>query len=246
MDKSKQDKIKEVANVVARRFPFVKKVLRPFYYAIKQRWKKERNRIFQESALSVLIDFHNCMEKYGYSYTLAFGSMLGAVREKGFIKHDCDIDTQMWIDEWKPEMEVHLNEAGFVLDHKFLIEEGKLGREETYTKNGVAIDIFYIYPAINDYPYCCDFLGRKDAPTYRMCNQKYGGAIPRRLEMPFEKERILVPFENTELYIPKNAHILLKFRYGESYMTPNPEWTISSYNNHIIEWDDKRGVYYGK
>lgn len=238
--------IMEWANYVARKFPGLKQILIPIYYPFLNLSKRKREKTFRKYSLKVLKDFHNCMEIEGYHYTLAFGSMLGAIREKGFIKHDIDIDVCLWIDEYNDSLRKALGRAGFKLDHYFLVDDGKLGREETYIKNGVSIDIFYIYPAINDLPYCCDFICYNDAPTFKSCNKKHGGAQPRRIEMPFERERELTPFEDIKLYIPRNAHTQLKYRYGETYMIPNPNWSILSYDSHIITWEDKRGVYFAK
>ena len=86
-------------------------------------------------------------------YTLIFGSMLGAVREKGFIKHDVDIDVAMWAEDYSPRVQKSLEEAGFKLDHRYLIDEGVLAREETYVKNDVSIDVYCIFPPIDKYPY---------------------------------------------------------------------------------------------
>lgn len=236
----------ELANYIARRFPKIKQTLAPIYYPIKKLGLKKRQKLFKKYSLDILKDFHNCMESNGYHYTLAFGTMLGAVREKGFIKHDIDIDVCLWIDEWDINIEKVLKEAEFKLDHYFLIDGGERGREETYIKHGVSIDVFYIFPAIDALPYCCDFLGYEDAPTFSQCNKKHGGAQARRLEMPFVRERCLTQFEDTMLYIPLNAHKLLEYRYGETYLTPNPSWTIQSFNKHIVNWSEKKGIYVKK
>ena len=70
----------------------------------------------------------------------------------------------------------------------------------------------------------------------------HGGLIARRLELPIYKERVLVEFEGLKLYVPKNYDEILKFRYGSDYMTPNPNWTIKSYDNHIVIWEGKIGT----
>lgn len=238
-----QHRIIEIANWVARKSPLLKKAIKPIYYPIKQHWKSQRNKQYRENGLRALKDFTTCLETNGYHYTLAFGTMLGAVREKGFIKHDLDIDVYLWIDEWDKLMEKFLNREGFVLDHKFLIEDGRLGREETYIRDGVSIDIFYIYPPIDKLPYCCDFACWKDVASYRLCNIKYGGTLPRRIELPYSKDRVKTDFEDTKLFIQANSVELLKCRYGESFMTPDPTWHNGD-NVHIIPWEEKLGIYY--
>lgn len=236
------DSIKEIANKAAK-IPGVKPLLKPAYYWYKKRIEKQRNMHFRANALDALKLFDKLLTDSGFEYTLAFGTLLGAVREKGFIKHDLDIDVAMWAEDWNPHLRTCLEAGGFKLAHSFEIEEGKWGREETYVYNDIPIDIFYFYPMIDLYPYCCDFLGYSDAPTYRMCNEKYGGARPRRIEIPMEHERVLTKFEDTVFYIPRNAHEILSFRYGDSYMIPNAKWTINSNNAHIIEWKEKKGIY---
>lgn len=45
--------------------------------------------------MDVIQEFDEVMTSNSYRYFLIFGSMLGAVREHGLIKHDMDLDTAM-------------------------------------------------------------------------------------------------------------------------------------------------------
>lgn len=45
--------------------------------------------------LNILIKFDELAEKHGLTYTLAYGTLLGAVRHKGFIPWDDDVDVVM-------------------------------------------------------------------------------------------------------------------------------------------------------
>ena len=49
----------------------------------------------QNTELKMLIEFDRVARKYGLRYSLAFGTLIGAVRHKGFIPWDDDIDLTM-------------------------------------------------------------------------------------------------------------------------------------------------------
>lgn len=229
------------ANRIAK-IPLVKNVLKPIYYPYKKFLDKKRNEQFRINGLNVLIDFDNCMREYGKEYTLAFGTMLGAVREHGFIKHDCDLDVFLWIEDYSADISKCLESYGFTLEHSFLVEKGTLGREETYVKNNVSIDIFYIYPPIGQYPYTCDFSQLNNAVTWAYSQKHYGGVLARRIEIPISKERVKMKFESAEFYVPANYDEFLSFRYGDDYMVPNPSWHNGA-NPHIIVWNEVHADY---
>ena len=195
--------------------------------------KAQKAAYFHAHALEALKAFVDCMEAGGFKYTLAFGSILGAIREHGFIKHDIDIDTSMWIDDFSPEVVTALEKAGFTWLFCNLVDDGRLGREDTFEYNGVRIDIFYFYPAIDTYPYCCDFVLRKE---------EKGKFMARRIEVPYKRERKKTHFEGIEVYIPENAEEICQFRYGPNYMTPDPSWNWVNELKHLVEWKDKLDV----
>lgn len=190
--------------------------------------QKRRARAYKKYGKEALRLFVDCLNSYGYKYTLAFGSILGAVREHGFIQHDLDIDTFMWYEDFNPDLLSHLQEFGFKLFSTFSIDNDKYGREDTFEYKGVHIDVFYLYPAIDKYPYCCDFV------PIHIDNKR----VPRRIELPIEKNRREVLFEGIPVYIPDNAEQICEFRYGPDYMTPNPNWHWESEYNAIKEWPE--------
>lgn len=233
----------EIANK-ASKIPGIKTILKPIYYPFKRLFEKSQRNKFLKNGTSVLQRFDKCCEENDIRYALAFGTLLGAVREKGFIKHDLDIDVYVWGEQYSPKIASALESYGFNLIHSFWVEDGSIGREETYECDGVAIDIFYLFTDNGKYPYCCDFTTINKCPTFNESMKKYGSIKARRIELPIVKERIRVPFETIELYIPKNAHEILQFRYGDDYMIPNPSWGINSNNTHIREWVEKKAFYH--
>lgn len=233
--------------VLTDKIQWIKPVLRPFarlYYSLVDKRDKELlndlKKAFKENGLTVLDHFDRTMSNNGYKYSLAFGTMLGAVREHGFISHDADIDVFMWIEDFDEGLIACLKNAGFIFKHTFIVDDGKYAREDTIEKDGVQIDIFYLYPALEgrQYSYCCDFFPRGNCRSWEQSINKYGGLLPRRLEMPTTKELIKVPFETLSLPILANAHEFLSFRYGKDYMIPKPKW-INGENPYIVSWTEK-------
>ena len=236
-------RLMELAHWVAK-IPFAKTILKPLYYPYKASIVRNRNIAYQANALNTLDAFNACMKNNGFNYTLIFGSMLGAVREQGFIKHDMDIDVAMWVDDYSDKVQSCLEAAGFKLDRRFLIDDGNSAREETYVLNNVPIDLFCIYPAIDEYPYICSkWSPVKDSASWQGSMKKYGYLTGKRLEMPIKKEVIYVPFESLSLPIAINAHEVLAFYYGEDYMNPNPSWVESKEFPYRKEWPEKKVIF---
>ena len=214
---------------------FLKEIVKkiPFFYRwslsgvnyITQKRRKSAYKKYGKEALRLFVD---CMDENNYKYTLAFGSILGAIREHGFIKHDLDIDTFMWIEDFSPKVIEKLTVKGFVLSRSISIGSDKYGREDTFMFKGVNIDVFYLYPAIDKYPYCCDFV-----PLEYSIKR-----MPRRIEIPISKKNRYTLFEGIRVSIPDNAEEICEFRYGPNYMTPDPNWHWISAYNAIQEWPE--------
>ncbi len=115
--------------------------------------------------LELLIEFDRICRKHRLRYNLGFGTLLGAVRHKGFIPWDDDIDVTMpWqdydkldeamkreLDDTKYYYRTPENEENNHLIFKHLERRGTLytkpGREKLKHPIGIFIDIFPMYPA---------------------------------------------------------------------------------------------------
>lgn len=227
----------------AANIPFVKKIFKPIYYKYKDSIAKVKNQLFKEHSLELLEMFDKCMNDNGFDYCLIFGTLLGAIRECGFIPHDNDIDVALYTEEHSPKLNEILKKYGFRLIHRFVIGDGHLGCEETfeYLNTGVTIDIFYICPPIDEYPYVCCWNYGEGCASYRDTMKKYGGVTPRRIELPFNNRLVRVPFESIEVYIPDNAHEICRFCYGDGYMTPDPNFKIPT--EHRVVWNEVKAKY---
>ena len=60
----------------------------------------------QEASLEIMLSFRDFCKKNGFTYYLGYGTLLGAVRHKGFIPWDDDVD--IWVP--RPDYEIILND----------------------------------------------------------------------------------------------------------------------------------------
>lgn len=72
----------------------------------------------QENLLDLMMFFHNVCEKYNIPYFLYGGTLLGAVRHKGFIPWDDDVDIVMYRKDYNRFFKVVKKELG----QKYMIE----------------------------------------------------------------------------------------------------------------------------
>ena len=232
---------KVFANKVAK-IPFAKKLLKPLYYPYKEYLKKKRNSQYKKYAINVLEEFDKIMSQLGIKYSLAYGSMLGAVREHGFIPHDLDIDVFLWAEDYSDKIRKTLLENGFSINHIFTLEEGNLGRSETYSKYDVSIDLFYVYPSIDERgDYTCVFSPFPGCVTWKHSQDTKGGLEVQKWDTPISRNIVKMKFEHLLLNVCSNYDELLKITYGNNYMIPDPKFNGNDIKCYI-EWKDKIGI----
>lgn len=122
--------------------------------------KDEHLKKLQKEMLSLLIEVDRICNKYNIKYVLSYGTLIGAVRHKGFIPWDDDVDIEMFREDYERFCEVckyELDDTKFFLQNQKTDENynwvyGKLklkntsfirsGQEHLKQKDGIFIDIF--------------------------------------------------------------------------------------------------------
>lgn len=225
-------------------YKWAHKYLKPIWNKLytEPRIRKRRN-LFLNNGIELMTNFNSIMTKHGHSYSLIFGTLLGAVREHGFIKHDLDIDVAIWHDADNKQIEHILIQGGFNLVRRIEVENGILGREETYIYKGVSIDLFYFYPYNTNLMYCNVFLPFEGCRNFDESINKYGGLLPLQLILPLSREIEYITFENIQMPIPKNAEAFLEARYGKNWRIPDPTFVYPKMGEALFKiWNDKIGI----
>ena len=242
MKNSLSPKLVEFAHKVAS-IPGMKTMLKPIYYPYKRLLQKRRNKRTQQYAYKVLSDFDKALSSIGVNYSVAFGTLLGAVREHGLILHDLDLDALVWYDDYTPEIKNALHSYGFKLSSVYMLDGGKRGLEETYEKDDVSIDIFYFYPAISKYPYTCLWDVVEGASTMGDSMRRFGYVKVGRLELPVSRQVKRITFGPIQVPAMINYSEFLEKRYGPNYMTPDPSWHPSNEDSCFVDWPEQRATY---
>lgn len=119
-----------------------KALVRPIYRMFVACKLNQKKRVFRRNAKLLLEKLKEALDSNGILFWLEFGTLLGAYREHGFIKHDYDLDIGVFFQNTTMVYDV-LTKAGFKLIREFKVgDDGVDGFEQTYEYAGVSIDVF--------------------------------------------------------------------------------------------------------
>lgn len=189
--------------------------------------------------LIILQEFDRICKKHKLKYFLSDGTLLGAVRHRGFIPWDDDIDVQMLRKDYDKFCEICKNELGesFFLqtqetDPFYNWSYGKLrlcntdfvrsGQEHLKQKTGIFIDIFPLDNTINNKSIQC-FIGI----ICRMFRQILWAPVG----MVSEKKLIKRVFYRSLYFIPRKLSICGFNFFSKIFNSKDTEYLVS---NHLI------------
>ncbi len=151
-------------------------------------------RIDPEKAFENLTILKEICDKAGLTFMLAYGTLLGAVREKDFIAHDEDIDLAMFEEDRNKFLALlpRILQAGFkIVRHD---------RRDLYSimRNGEYIDFYFFRDYGNGMRYCSGFL----------------------LPEEFFGQPDMIRFKGLDFHTHSNYLDMLLCEYGADWQTP--------------------------
>jgi len=213
---------------IRKRFPF-------FFSCYNAAVEKNMKKSYRKYGIKAMQHLDECLRSAKIPYSLAFGTMLGAVRDHGFIPHDHDIDIWVWHEDDTENLIQQLQKYEFHAVRKFEVDKGEKGKVLQIEWKNCFIDVFFVYNTPEYGCYCCDFITIGDSDS------QYNQKMPRRINLPICKDFDLKKFENLMLPVPVNAEELLTIHYGEDYMIPITKWNYMDGvkgRPHVQVWDE--------
>lgn len=173
----------------------------------------------QRIGLRILRVLNEMGSRYGFEFSLAFGTLLGAIRHDGFIPWDDDIDVFMKQSDFNRLIQNSNNlPSGLLLvpmgvDFFKVMDRSSIVSRDG--KRGVAVDIFILRESSNDR---ISFLNVHSSKRVCMPRLNFEPLLPRK-------------FEDLTCYVPKNWDEILSAIYGDYMKLPPQENRVSPHSS---------------
>ena len=200
-------------------YPTLNKVYR--WYSVPA-----RRRNMKRNGYKVLDEVYEISIKHNLKCFAVFGSLLGYIREGGFIPHDCDLDFGV-LPETTPSklVRVFVEQYGFKFLHAFSYH-GKV-TELTLQRHGVPMDFIF---------YKVD--GTKSWCTVYHWDPNAGYTDPRQNSVKYVNQARVTDLKTltvhgARVFVPENYEDFLSSEFGEGWRIPDPTFKPSQQPGNV-------------
>lgn len=177
----------------------------------------KRNFMLHRNGYKALSEIKHLSRKDNFLFWLEFGTLLGFVRDHGFIKHDTDLDLGAWF-SGRESIVNSLLSAGF--KHKYsLIHSGEV-IEDRFSILGVNVDFCYFFLNDDGTFYTKVFTKYGNEPYNKFSVLKYNYSISKKLTNITVRDKSYAVHEDYEEYLAQ--------KYGVNWRTPQKSWSFES------------------
>lgn len=162
-------------------------------------------------ATKALKEVKNILDDMGIEFFLIYGTLLGAVRDGGFVETDTDIDLGV----------KHEDLISKIKDLQIrLRKEGWLVAGFSYPYNQLRALNCYKYETVIDIRNFEQWNGNRFLQRVDHNRPDIANVWPKELFDSFET----IPFNGMDMKIPNNPEKWLSINYGDSWRTPDPDF----------------------
>lgn len=162
----------------------------------------------EKTAKKNLLDLKKILDLHKIKFGLIYGTLLGAIREQGFIMHDEDIDLFM-LDEYKESLLAVLQDI-IKIGFQVIRYDGKL---LSISRDNEYIDFYFF---------------RKRNFLYRKCD------VGLTAKAKYLENTVDYPFLGETFQVPIKVESFLEYLYGKTWRIPIKNDPSMNHNKYII------------
>lgn len=216
-----------------------KKVIKTKNNLISTYKKNRQKELLQNNGFKLLNSLDKTFKSISLNYFVDFGTLLGFVRENGFMSHDLDLDIGVFAtDEEKLALYAVLQRSGYILYRNYILGNKIVEQSYHYTDKKKNIIIKF---DINFYENT-----KNESKTWLFYYLKKNKLKPRYrhvVEMSYSRIEDIsyINVQGNNIPVPSNYEKLLEEKYGQTWKTPDSNWIY--WESPAAKKIDAKGYY---